>query len=305
MTNWIGNRTGFLGLTIPFRALLIKILARLILIAWSLICLFPIYWLAVTSIKGENDVDRAYTFLPYLNFEPNLAAWRFILADASENLVSRFMNSLIIGSMSTLLTIVTACLMIYAVTRRLAGNSYLSRNAVLWLVLSIRLLPPAVLVMPFYVMAIGTGLYDTRVGLILVYTAVNLPVAVWLLLPVFGDRSTEMEEAAQLDGASHLSILFTIFLPIIRASLFATAMLIFLLCWNEYIFAVNLTSDHALTLPPWMVGQLSMKEAQVGGGPEEMAHLSAAATLMFAPMLIFATFIIRQLGKAARWHSKE
>ena len=296
------SRVGFLYFVIPFKILLIKIMTRSILIAWSLICIFPIYWLAVTSIKGNNDVDRAYTFLPVLNFEPDFSAWRFILADANENLVSRFMNSLIIGGTSTLLTTITACLAIYAVTRWPGSKSYLSRNVVLWIVLSTRLLPPAVLVVPFYIMAIDTGLYDTRTGLILVYTAVNLPVAVWLLLPAFGNKSTEVEEAAQLDGASQLSILFTIFLPIIRTSLFATAMLVFLLCWNEYLFAVNLTSDYALTLPPWMVGQLSMKEAQVGGGPEEVAHLSAAATLMFAPLLIFATFIISQLGKAARWH---
>ena len=301
MANGAESHVGFLYSGIALRTSLIKIVTRSILIAWSLICLFPIYWLAVTSIKGNNDVDRAYTFLPLLNFEPDLAAWRFILADVSENLVSRFANSLIIGGTSTLLTLMTACLAIYAVTRRPSRKSYISSSALIWIVLSTRLLPPAVLVVPFYIMAIDTGLYDTRTGLILVYTAVNLPVAVWLLLPAFGNKSTEIEEAAQLEGASHISILFTIFLPIIRASLFATAMLVFLLCWNEYLFAVNLTSDHALTLPPWMVGQLSMKEAQVGGGPEEVAHLSAAATLMFAPLLIFATFIIRQLGKAARW----
>ena len=301
MADGAESRVGFLYFGIPLRTLLIKIIIRSTLIAWSLICLFPIYWLVVTSIKSNNDVDRAYTFLPFLNFEPDFAAWRFILADENENLVSRFMNSLIIGGTSTLLTIIIACLAIYAVTRWPARNSYLSRSAFIWIVLSTRLLPPAVLVMPFYIMAIGTGFYDTRTGLIVVYTAVNLPVAVWLLLPAFGNKSTEMEEAAQLDGASHFSILFAVVMPTIRASLFATGMLVFLLCWNEYFFAVNLTSDYALTLPPWMVGQLSMKEAQVGGGPEEVAHLSAAAILMFAPLLIFATIIIRQLGKAALW----
>ena len=272
---------------------------------WSLICVFPIYWLAVTSIKGENDVDRAYTFLPFLNFKPDLAAWRSILFDPSENLVMRFANSLIIGGTSTLLTIVAACLVIYAITRRPSRNAFLSRTTLLWIVLSTRLLPPAVLVVPFYVMAVRTGFYDSRIGLILVYAAVNLPVAVWLLLPVFGNKSTDIEEAAQLEGASHLSTLFTILLPTLRASLFAAAMLVFMLCWNEYLFAVNLTSDHALTLPPWMVGQLSMKEAQVGGGPEEVAQLSAAAIMMFAPLLIFATLIIRQLGRATLWHSKK
>ena len=212
--------------------------------------------------------------------------------------MSRLANSLIIGTASTLLTICIACLTIYAITRLPHRNRHLNQNFVLWFVLCTRLLPPAVLVVPLYVMATSAGLYDTNAGLILVYAAVNLPVAVWLLLPTFGNRPTEMEEAAQLDGATHLSILFTIFLPTIWVSILATAMLVFLLCWNEYLYAVNLTSDHALTLPPWMVGQLSMKEAQTGGGPEELAHLSAAVTLMFAPVLIFATFVMHEIGKA-------
>lgn len=297
------NREGFPRPVPAFKTWLTKNMIRMVLAVWSLVCLFPIYWLAVTSIKGNADVERPGTFLPFVNFSPDLSAWRFILADESENLVSRFINSAVIGGLSTCLALVVACLAIYAVTRLSRAGTHLHNNAFLWAVLSTRLLPPAILALPYYFMANYTGLYDTRTGLILVYSAVNLPVAVWLLLPSFGEKSSEMEEAALLDGASHASILFAILLPTLRANILAAGTLVFLLSWNEYFFAVYLTSDQALTLPPWMVGQLSMKEAQVGGGPEEVAHLSAAATLMFAPLLIFATLIMRQIGKAALWRS--
>ena len=123
------TRESFLRFTAPYRTFLIKITICTILSVWSLICLFPIYWLAVTSIKGNNDVDRAFTFLPFLNFQPDFSAWRFILTDAYENLVSRFANSLIIGGTATLLTIITACLAIYAVTRTLSRKIYISRSA--------------------------------------------------------------------------------------------------------------------------------------------------------------------------------
>ncbi len=297
------SRTGFPRPVSSFQSWLIKNTIRMVLVGWSLVCLFPIYWLAVTSIKGNADVERPGTFVPLLNFTPDLSAWHFILVDQHENLVSRFFNSALIGGFSTCLTLTISCLCLYAVTRLSRVASRLHDNALLWAVLSTRLLPPAILALPYYVMANYAGLFDTRTGLILVYATVNLPVAIWLLLPSFGNRSTEMEEAALIDGAAHLSILFTILLPTLRASLLAASTLVFLLCWNEYLFAVYLTSDQALTLPPWMVGQLSMKEAQVGGGPEEVAHLSAAATLMFAPLLIFASLIMRQLGKAALWRS--
>jgi multiple sugar transport system permease protein len=133
---------------------------------------------------------------------------------------------------------------------------------------------------------------------------VNLPVALWLLQPVLGPRATEPEEAAQLDGATHLTILFGILLPMFRGGVMATGVIVFLLCWNEYLFAAYLTSDHALTLPPWMVGQLSMKEAQVGGEVEELAHLSAAAVLMAIPALVFATFAQRVLARSLTRQSR-
>ena len=282
---------------------ILKILTYVMLCLWSLICLFPIYWLAVTSIKSAADVDQAGNFLPFLNFEPSLDAWRFILTAPSENLVSRFINSLIIGSVSTVFTLLVACLAIYAVTRSSNIAARADDHKFLVVILCTRLLPPTVLALPVFMMLNTVGMLDTRTALVFVYSAINLPVAIWLLQPAFGNKATEFEEAAHLDGASQFAILFTILLPTLRSALVATGLLLFILCWNEYVFAVYLTSDNALTLPPWLVGQLSMKEAQTGGGPEEVAQLSAAATFMIIPLIVFATIALRPIGKAAVWQA--
>ncbi len=321
-------------------------LIYVVLFAWSAVCAFPLYWLAITSIKSQADIDHWSSYLPFIDFAPSLDSWRFILADPAENLVSRFFNSLVIGAIATGLALAAAALALYGLTRcraslrwpsfiaaaaaggvllfaglvqtamlsfgllvtgiafaglaiaiRRRGREVGSFGAISFMLAS-RALPPAVIAVPVYVMFQTAGLLDTHVALITAYAAINLPVAVWLLQPVIGLRATEQEEAAQLEGASHLSILFTILFPMVRRGFAAAGFVVFLLCWNEYLFAATLTFDHALTLPPWMVGQLSMKEAQAGGEAEELAHLSAAAVFMAVPALLLAAFVHRLLARS-------
>ncbi len=258
------------------------------LLLWSLICIFPLYWISITSFKAVDIIDQAPTYLPFGDFNPTLDAWRFILGDVTENLVWRAVNSVAIGIISTLATLALGGMMVYGVTR---FKSKINGSKIIAAALGTRILPPVVLALPLYHMAQLTGTLDSLVILIFVYSAINLPIAIWLLAPVFGSRATDQEEAAQLDGASHFHILFFILLPTVKTALVTVGLLIFLQCWNEYLFAAFLTSDHALTLPPWMVGQLSMKEAQTGGGAEEVAHLAAATVLMILPVLVFTIFI--------------
>lgn len=222
-----------------------------------------------------------------MDFAPSLDAWRFILFEHNENLVSRFFNSLIVGLVAAMITTLIGCMLIYGITRfRRKGQFNLLSG-----ILATRILPPTVLVIPLYIFANWMSMLDSLTALIAVYISVNLPVAVWLIHPIMGTKATEQEEAAQLDGASQLAILVGILMPMKKTALLAVSFVIFLLCWNEYLIAVYLTSDHALTLPPWMVGQLSLKEAQVGGGAEEWAHLSAASIVMILPALAVATVI--------------
>ena len=119
----------------------------------------------------------------------------------------------------------------------------------------------------------------------------------WLLQPVFGNIRTEQEEAASLDGASHLTIFLTIVLPMMKGGLAAAGTLVFILCMNEYLFSAYLATDHAMTLTPWIAGQLSIKEGQVASADEDIAHFSAASVLLILPLLAFGGFVRRVLSR--------
>jgi multiple sugar transport system permease protein len=270
---------------------------------WTGVCLFPFLWMAVTSLKSEAAIMFGPYYLPFVDFEPTLRAWRFIFGGDNDLLFRRFLNSLVVGSGATVLTMTLASLAVFALTRlphdgRFAG---LRPHAIFTGVLATRVLPPMVAVLPLYVMARTVGLIDTPVLLILVYTAVNLPVAFWLLRPVFGEKASPQEESAILDGASQLRILISIVLPMIVGGLAASGLIVFTLCWNEYLFAALLAGDHAMTLPPWAVGQLSMKEAQVGGDGEEWANFSAATLVIILPVLACTGIVQRFLGRLTLW----
>ncbi len=282
---------------------LVNILIYAVLGFWSLVCVFPLYWAAVTSLKGGPEIIGGPFYLPFLDFTPSLGAWGYILDYVNDHLLLRFFNSAAVGLASTVLTVLLAGMAVYGLTRfRIAlpwAGLAPGNEAILLAILATRVLPPVVVVLPIYLMARYTGTLDTRFVLIFTYTAANLPVAVWLLRPIFGNTATDQEEAAQLDGASHLQIFFTIFVPMVAAGLATAGLIIFILCWNEYLFAAYLTSTQAATLPPWMIGQMSIKEAQVGSDAEEWPQLSAATILMVTPLLAGTALAQRFLSRMA------
>lgn len=268
------------------------------LVFWSFVCLFPLYWVCITSFKSGDAVMHGPSYFPFVDFQPTLESWRFILFDASDNLLHRYVNTVLIGGFASVLTICLALMLIYGLTRHTSFFGSRFTKPLLAGLLFTRLLPPAMLVLPLYLMAKTTGSLDTLTMMVLVYAAVNLPVAVWLLLPIMGFRATDQEEAAILDGTSQVEVLFGILLPMVWGQVCAVAFLVLIFCWNEFLLAAYLTSDHALTLPPFLVGQMSMKEAQIAGEAEEWAQFSAASVVMSAPLLWGAGWLQRQLGRS-------
>ena len=283
------------------RSLLVNILTYAVLIFWSLVCLFPLYWVAITSLKGVPEVGRGPFYIPFFDFTPSLDAWKATLDYANDHLLLRFYNSAVVAITSTVLTVVLGGMAVYGLTRFRYKVPWigLRNEGILFAILATRILPPVVVVLPVYVMAQYTGALDTHFALIFTYTAANLPVAVWLLLPVFGNIATSQEESAQLDGASRFQIFFTIFLPMVAASTAAVGLVIFILCWNEYLFAAFLTSDKVSTLPPWIAGQMSIKEGQVGDEGDVWSRLSAAIIFMIVPLLACTAFAQRVFGRMA------
>jgi multiple sugar transport system permease protein len=193
----------------------------------------------------------------------------------------------------------TGTLLVLVVTRLPDHGPLIANDQIRFGILATRIVPPVVVILPLYMMAQRIGALDTHFALIAAYSAANLPVAVWLMMPVFGLAATEQEEAAQLEGASHVRIVFTIFMPMVAGSIAAIGLVIFVLCWNEYLFAAALTNDSVSTLPAWVIGQMSIKEAQVGGEGDEWPQLSAAILFMALPLVFFTVFVQRILGRTA------
>lgn len=262
---------------------------------WSVICILPLYWLALASIKSVADLDKPPRYLPFLDFVPDLAAWRFILLDPAESLLPRFINSVLISSASAIITLLIAVFSVYGATR--FRVSVIRQHVwVVFAVIALRLVPPVLVALPVYLLATQFYVIDTHGLLVAIYSAFNFPLALLLVIPVLGLRTTVEEESARLDGAGHVTLLTDILLPMHHARLVTIGLLLFLLCWNEYLFATYLTYDHAETLTPWMVGQLSMKEAQAGGEAEELSHMAAAAIFMAMPAFLLA-FSLQKLVK--------
>ncbi len=277
------------------------ILAYCALVAWSLFCLFPMYWVAISTVKGPAEFVGLPHYLPFLDFSPSLGAWAQILLDPNGEVPLRFLNSFIAASGATVFAVLVGSLAAYALSRhrpRRTGSNGVRLS--LALILGTRILPPLLTVLPLYYLGQRTGLYDTRWLLILVYAAVNLPISVWLMYGFFQEIPLELDEAAQLDGASKLRVFFTLILPLAKAALATTSLLVFLMCWNEYIIAVYLTADHAMTMPPFLASQMTTREQMAAAEPDDYARLGVVIMLMFVPLFIFTGLFQRIFVRVGR-----
>jgi multiple sugar transport system permease protein len=170
-------------------------------------------------------------------------------------------------------------------THRALGNSDIE----FWIV-SNRIMPPIVAVLPIYIMFQKLHLLDSHVALIATYTAVNLPIVVWLMRDFFASIPLEIEESAQVDGCSKFRIFFSIVLPLVRSGLAATFMLVLILCWNEYLLALVLSSAKAQTMPSLVAAQNSTR------GPQWW-YMSVLIVIMIAPVVAMAAFLQRHIAR--------
>jgi multiple sugar transport system permease protein len=157
---------------------------------------------------------------------------------------------------------------------------------VLFFLISQRVLPPVVIVIPVYIMFQRLGLLDTHVALIATYTAINLPIVIWLMRDFFDSIPVDLEESAALDGASRLRIFATIVFPLARAGLAATFLLILILAWNEYLLALFLSTTDAQTMPMLVAAQNNTR------GPQWW-YMCALIVLMIIPVMILAVALQR------------
>ncbi len=251
------------------------------IIAWSaaVFMFFPIFWMLLASFKTEID---AVTTPPLLLFEPTLENYNAVQQRA--NYINSATNSVLISVGATLLALAFSIPAAYAMaffpTRR-------TRSTLLWM-LSTKMLPPVGVLVPIYILFRDLGLLDTRIGLIIIYALINLPIVVWLLYTFFKDVPKDILEAGRMDGARPRQELFYLLLPLAVPGIASTALLSIILCWNEAFWSLNLTTSDAAPLTAFIASF---------SAPEGLfwAKLSAASTMAIAPILIFGWLSQRQL----------
>lgn len=243
----------------PFRSRLGNSLAFLAAVIVALIFLFPIYWAFSQSLRNPIETFTVAGFgIPWVNFTPTLANWADQLS-TPETLRS-LQNSTVVSVAAAALALALGTPAAYAVAR-FRFERWKNRDITIWF-LSQRVLPPVATVVPFYLVMRTLGLLDTHLALILVNATFVLPFVVVILRQTFLDLPIELEEAALVDGASHWGAFWRVALPLAAPTMAATALIVFAFTWNEFLFAVALSSREAITVPVHMAGAVDTRGVQ-------------------------------------------
>ena len=257
-----------------------QIVCYTIAIAVTAFTLFPLYWTLITSFKTYRE---AFAQPPQFFATPTLKNYLEFLQQNQILLYLR--NSILISVVSVVVPLILGLFASYAVTRsRLPG-----KEGFAMFLLASRFIPPVSTLIPTYLLFRQFGLYDTLAGLILLNTAMNIPYVVYMMRGFIQDVPLAIEESAWLDGAGRLRTFFSIVLPMCRPGIAATAVLSFCFSWNEFMYAMNLTSRNAKTLPLAMM-------AYMGESGTEWQMMATAGIVILLPTVVFAILTHRNLG---------
>ena len=245
------------------------------LLAWviGLLFFFPVFWMVLNSFKTEADANTS----PKLFFSPTLDEYREVTKSAGGLLSfsQAFTNSVVVVLVSTLIVLALAIPAAYALAIRPVGKW----RDVLFFFISTKFLPVVAAILPIWILARNLNLLNTRLSLIILYTAINLPLAVWMLRSFFAEIPRELIEAAEIDGASLRGQLTSIILPMAAPGIAATALLCVIFAWNEFFYAVQLNPVSGSTVPIWVTTNISTRG-------DFLAKLSAASVLACIPVVL-------------------
>jgi len=226
-----------------------------LLILAAIIALFPFYWALNMTFRSKSQIFSTGLFaIPFVQFKPTLENWINEISVVREN-QNALINSTIIALSSALLALSIGSLAAYALAR-FNFQRVKNKDMLMWFI-SLRILPPIVLAIPFFLMMRQLHLLDTRLALIIAYTNFNLPLVVVIMTQMFRNIPKEIEESAFVDGCSHFGTFIRIALPLSAPGLIAVSLLAFAFSWNEFLFALTLTFSKAITIPLVIAGARS------------------------------------------------
>jgi sorbitol/mannitol transport system permease protein len=243
--------------------------------AWivGLVYFFPVFWMVLNSFKSEQDANTA----PKLFFHPTFDRYKDVTKSATGLLSfgEAFTNSAVVVIVSTIIVLSLAIPAAYA----LAIRPVKKWRDVLFFFISTKFLPVVAAILPVWILARNLGLLNTRNVLIILYTGLNLPLAVWMLRSFFREIPRELIEAAEIDGAGLKGQLRSVILPLAAPGIAATALLCVIFAWNEFFYAVQLNPVKGSTVPIWVTTNISTRG-------DFLAKLSAASVLACIPVVL-------------------
>ncbi len=258
----------------------LDLLRYLILLVAGLFFLFPIVWIAVMSVKMPGDyLRRPPVWIPD---DPTLNHYRSVMEARGWQALE---NSLVIASSATIISLLAGTLAAYSLARLNTGGKHFA----FWL-LSQRMMPPVILVVPFFLLLRDVGKHvsflgiDQRGSLIAIYTVFNLPFIIWLMRSYFDGVPIELEESAMVDGSTRIGVFLKIALPLSLPGLIATGTFAFIFSWTEFLFAVILTRTNAVTLPVAVAGFSGSQGSNWG-------QASALAVMATAPIFVLSLLV--------------
>jgi len=286
--------------------------SAVVVVAYALLTMLPLAWIFLTGFKSGPD---SIAYPPKVFFEPSAEGYCNLFTTRSRqpqeyldslpppatvceriarqanmviggpsNVRPRFVNSIIIAFGSTALSILLGTTAAYAFSRFRMPL----KDDLMFFILSTRMMPPIAVAIPIYLMYRELGLTDTALGMILLYTAVNVSLTVWLLKGFIDEIPREYEEAALVDGYTRLQAFARVVLPQAATGIVASAIFCLIFSWNEYAFAVLLTSGEAQTMPPFI-------PFIIGEGGQDWPAVAAGTTLFLLPILVFTVLLRKHL----------
>ena len=242
------------------------------LIAAAIIVVFPFMWIALAAFKTQISL-----MIGEVAFTPTLANFREVLFSGTSDYLANYGNSLVVASASTLIVLVVATLGAYSIERlgwpRLAVHSFLLAAAV------VNAIPAITLVGAWYVGFRAIGLYNTYTAVVLAHATLNLPIGLWLMATFIREVPRELEEAARIDGCGTLQMLWRVVVPVVMPGIAATAILVFIHSWNEFVVALNLTARQTATVPVAIAKYAQENETKY-------TAMAAGAVLSVLPSLV-------------------
>jgi multiple sugar transport system permease protein len=249
-----------------------------IAIAVTVVFLFPVYWLFMISFKTPDEIFHVPPLWAPGHFQ--FSNYFVLFKDGD---VVAILNSLVVAGVSSVIAMVLGTFCAYSLARFNTGGE----NLAMWII-SQRMIPPIAVVFPIFLIYVWFGMVDTYSGLILLYTAFNLPYVIWMMRGYIADIPLELEESALVDGCTRWQMLWRVVFPMARSGLMATAVFTFVFAWNDFIFALILTRTEVITFPVQLTHYM-------GGQSNFWAKIAAMSVLGTLPIFVAVTVMQRYL----------